>query len=320
MDLDLKSSLVNKLQAIAPEYGLLELSYPSFMRCYGYRSQPLSAADAVEAIGALLDVAGGVKMEVEVEGNRGGGEWFGGGRVWEIGGPKDKIKQRDGKAPTNDADGEVGEKLELPWWIHNFWTAYDALTEYVLLTSALLRSRSYARKTSITPLRAALNLSMSLHRAIIRQGTSIIDHHSIRTMRSHRVVVLTQGPDLALFAHPGVLSRLALWLVEALRDRLPGTVIGGARKKGKKSLPLVVACLREDAGTYIVVGVVAALDFGEVRKKWVPPDIHLPNDRLTQTLLTASSVLRSSTRRNAVMPVRDTGRSIRASWRSTRQT
>jgi cell division control protein 45 len=115
---------------------------------------------------------------------------------------------------------------------------------------------------------------MSLHRAIIRQGTSIIDKQDIRTMRSHRVVIISQGPDLALFAHPGVLSRLALWLVEALRDRLPGTSLpkrtaGGGR--GRKSLPFVVACLNERDSTYLVVGVMAALDFGDVRKKSVYP-------------------------------------------------
>ncbi|PSR94071.1 hypothetical protein PHLCEN_2v4499 [Hermanssonia centrifuga] len=107
---------------------------------------------------------------------------------------------------------------------------------------------------------------MSLHRAIIRQGSSIIDKQDIRTLRGHRVVVLSQGPDLALFAHPGVLSRLALWLVEALRDKLPGTTAASSRSK-RKSLPFLVACLNEQAGTYIVVGVTAALDFGEVRKK-----------------------------------------------------
>jgi cell division control protein 45 len=106
---------------------------------------------------------------------------------------------------------------------------------------------------------------MSLHRAIIRQGTSIIDKQDIRSMRNHRVVVLTQGPDLQLFAHPGVLSRLALWLVEALRDRVPGTTVSGRSKR--KSLPFVVCCLNESAGTYIIVGVTAALDFGDVRKK-----------------------------------------------------
>ena len=70
---DLKTSLRHKLDELAPEYGLVELSYPSFTRCYGYRSMPLSACDAVEALSALLEVAGGTRIEVEVEGTRNGG-------------------------------------------------------------------------------------------------------------------------------------------------------------------------------------------------------------------------------------------------------
>lgn len=127
--------------------------------------------------------------------------------------------------------------------------------------------RSRLTAFSIVPLRDALSLAMSLHRAIIRQGTSIIDKQDIRTMRSHRVVVLSQGPDLALFAHPGVLARLGLWLVDTLRDRLPGTKIGGLQGRGKKSLPFVVACLNEKTQTYVVVGIMGALDFGDVRRK-----------------------------------------------------
>lgn len=145
MDIDLKSSLRSKLEAIAPEYGLLELSYPSFTRCFGYRSPPLSAADAVEAVSALLDVAGGVRMEVEVEGARNGGEWFGGGRVWEVEGRKgvvrDVLGDSDGdrarKRVTegDEVDGADIEKIvDVPWWQKNFWTAFDALSEYVLLS------------------------------------------------------------------------------------------------------------------------------------------------------------------------------------------
>jgi cell division control protein 45 len=131
----------------------------------------------------------------------------------------------------------------------------------------LVDVRSRLTAISIVPLRDALSLAMSLHRAIIRQGTSIIDKQDIRTMRSHRVVVLSQGPDLALFAHPGVLARLGLWLVDTLRDRLPGTKIGGPQGRGKKSLPFVVACLNEKTQTYVVVGIMGALDFGDVRRK-----------------------------------------------------
>ena len=143
MDIDLKSSLRSKLDSIAPEYGLLELSYPSFTRCFGYRSPPLSAADAVEAISALLDVAGGVRMEVEVEGARNGGEWFGGGRVWEVEGRRGERRGRmmegvsevsgEDRKRAESADGEGEEKLEakmeVEWWKNNFWTAFDALSE-----------------------------------------------------------------------------------------------------------------------------------------------------------------------------------------------
>ncbi|KAJ3929975.1 MAG: CDC45-like protein [Lentinula lateritia] len=263
MDMDLKRSLVQKLDDIAPEYGLIELSYPSFMKCYGYQSQPLSAADAVEGVSALLDLAGGVKMEVEVEGSRNGGEWFGGGKVWEIHGLSTKrrwaVEEDRENIPPNGQNTTVasnvkktegennadGAKKEVAWWIRNFWVAFDALAD-------------------IEALKHSLNLSMTLHRAIIRQGTSIIDKQDIRTMRNHRVVVLTQGPDLPLFSHPGVLSRLALWLVDALRDKLPGKVVSTRTKR--KSLPFVVACLNEASNLYIVVGVMAATDFGDVRK------------------------------------------------------
>lgn len=142
MDLDLKHQLRSKLDAIAPEYGLVELTYPSFTRCFGYRAPPLSAADTIEAVSSLLDVAGGVRMEVEVEGARHGGEWFGGGRVWE--GTKREGEQSarakelanggtdvDGDAGTEGVADDTEERTEVPWWVKNFWAGYDALTEYV---------------------------------------------------------------------------------------------------------------------------------------------------------------------------------------------
>ena len=136
---DLKLALKNKLDQIAPEYGLLELSYPSFARSCGYISQPLSAGDAVEAISALLEIAGGVKIEVEVEGARNGGEWFGGGKVWDTSeiGRNDGDKENallngvGGSITKGSEEDEGNEKTqsELEWWVKNFWTAYDALDE-----------------------------------------------------------------------------------------------------------------------------------------------------------------------------------------------
>lgn len=86
-------------------------------------------------------------------------------------------------------------------------------------------------------------------------------------MRNHRVVVLTQGPDLHLFYHPGMLTRLALWLIDALRDRLP-TTAASARTK-RKDLPFILACLNEAKGTYVVAGIMASPEFGDIRRKYV---------------------------------------------------
>lgn len=118
---------------------------------------------------------------------------------------------------------------------------------------------------SIGLLRKSLPLAMTLHRSIIRQGSSLLEKNTIRPLRTFRFCALKEGPDLRLFAHPSTLSRLALWLVDATRDRWAEK---DARSgKGGRSLPFVVACLNEDKGTYLVVGVTGAPEFGDVRKK-----------------------------------------------------
>lgn len=146
---DLKQSLRHKLDEIAPEYGLVELTYPSFARCFGYRSQPFSASDTVEAVGALIDVASGIRMEVEIEGARNGGEWFGSGKVWEANGKEGRrdddrenippgslasiLKSRGKVSSKGNDNGEEGEEggdsHDIDWWVKNFWIAFDALSE-----------------------------------------------------------------------------------------------------------------------------------------------------------------------------------------------
>ena len=136
MDMDLKRQLREKLEAIAPEYGLVELTYPSYTRSFGFRTQPLSASDMVEGLGALLEVSGGVKMEVEIEGARHGGEWFGGGKLWDARWREDDRENippiAADRPQASHATEDVGDRearKPLEWWVRNFWTAYDALDE-----------------------------------------------------------------------------------------------------------------------------------------------------------------------------------------------
>lgn len=146
MDMDLKRTLKNKVEGVAPEYGLYDLSYPSFVRAYGYQSI-LSAGDVVECVSALLEVANGVRLDF---GNEIGGAIWAGSKSWnsglgkEDGGEDDAALPANGDAGNLPANGVNGQnaaqteeaaaiaaarakKREEAWWVRNFWMAYDSL-------------------------------------------------------------------------------------------------------------------------------------------------------------------------------------------------
>jgi cell division control protein 45 len=88
---------------------------------------------------------------------------------------------------------------------------------------------------------------MNLHRAILRTGTALIEKRQIQPLKAFRLAVVKEGPDLPVFEHPNALSKLALWLSEAILEQ--------EREQSKrKHLPLVVASLNERRGIYVVVG------------------------------------------------------------------
>ena len=105
---------------------------------------------------------------------------------------------------------------------------------------------------SIEALKHALPIAQHLHRAILRTGASIIEKRQIRHLRAFRMAVVKEGPDVALFTHPGALTKLALWVSEAIaeQEREQRGKVG----KGGRGTPLVLAGLNEARGVYIVVG------------------------------------------------------------------
>jgi cell division control protein 45 len=149
MDMDLKRTLTEKVESIAPEYGLFELSFPSFVRAYGYQSV-LSASDCIECISAILEVATGVKLDFQsLHGGHGtvsiddqgqtGTLWDGGRGVrrWtELNDNSRSLttmdkenKSSDGSKPPGESTSEASKKQkEEVWWVQNFWIASDALS------------------------------------------------------------------------------------------------------------------------------------------------------------------------------------------------
>jgi len=101
-------------------------------------------------------------------------------------------------------------------------------------------------------LKAALPTAQYLHRAILRTGTSLIEKRQIRHLRAFRMCVVKDGPDVQLFTHPSALTKLALWIGEAIAEQERETK--GKLGHGGRGTPLVVAGLNESRGVYVVVG------------------------------------------------------------------
>ncbi|RYP16831.1 hypothetical protein DL765_004852 [Monosporascus sp. GIB2] len=127
-------------------------------------------------------------------------------------------------------DNGVAESQE---WVSRFWEAYDALE-------------------NIDALKAGLPTAQYLHRAIFRTGTSLIGKRQIKHLHAFRMCVIKDGPDVPLFTHPAALTKLALWIGEALAEQEKDTT--GKLAHGGRGTPLVVASLNEKRGVYVVVG------------------------------------------------------------------
>ena len=64
--------------------------------------------------------------------------------------------------------------------------------------------------------------------------------------------VVKDGPDVTLFTHPSALTKLALWIGEAIAEQERENK--GKIGHGGRGTPLVVAGLIENRGVYVVVG------------------------------------------------------------------
>lgn len=108
------------------------------------------------------------------------------------------------------------------------------------------------RVNSVDALKSGLPTAQFLHRAIYRTGTSLINKKQIKHLRAFRMCVVKEGPDVPVFGHPAALTKLALWVGEALVEQEKDAT--GRLSHGGRGTPLVVASLNDKRGVYLVVG------------------------------------------------------------------
>lgn len=105
---------------------------------------------------------------------------------------------------------------------------------------------------SIEALKAGLPTAQYLHKSIFTTGTLLLKKKQISHLRAFRMCIVKDSPESALFNHPGALTKLALWIGEALAEQEKEAT--GRLAHGGRGTPLVVASLDEKRGVYIVVG------------------------------------------------------------------
>ncbi|KAF9080171.1 hypothetical protein BGX23_002547 [Mortierella sp. AD031] len=140
------------------------------------------------------------------------------------------------------ANGQDGDDGSSSWWHSNFFRACDSLDGV---------------GGEGDQLRHGLKLCMQIQKAVIRQGIAIIEKQVIITLSTCRVATLKDGPDLPVFWDPLSLSKLAQFLVYAIREY-------GSSKSGHRPIPLVVAVLKEETQTFVVTGINGSPVIGEV--------------------------------------------------------
>lgn len=180
MDMDLKQMLRNKIEVVAPLYGLTDICFPSFTRSYGWECC-LSASDVVYSLGTILETSPSAAIRLGATIN------------WN---EKDDQSLEDRE--DNIVNGLGSERRT--WWMRNFYTAYDALSG-----------------SSPDSILRGLKLCMKTQKAIVRQGTTIIDKRMAKLLNNFRFVNIRNGPDLTIFQHPLALTKLALFLTDAYR-------------------------------------------------------------------------------------------------------
>jgi cell division control protein 45 len=225
MDMEIRRSLRQQLLKHAPIYGLEALVPPDrqkdswgFVRCWGYKAC-FSAMDVGVIVGAILEVG---DMNREFLDSRVPPTSTHSG----ISTPKTSLEPTHRIVPTHVelANYDPEESLH-----KRFWTAYDALSNVAKLTEHIPTAQH-------------------LYRAILRTGASIIEKRQVKPLAGAPIhlVILKDGPDIALFTHPGALIKLALWLAEVISE-----AESFSAAKGKD---MILASLDEQRGIYTVVG------------------------------------------------------------------
>lgn len=178
-----KSIIKEKIIEIAPQFGLEEILFSSFVRQIDNKTQ-MNAADMVYVVTSLLESPKNVMI--------------------------DNIPQLEGKEDISKMTEQQQELQNLldqsnirDMQVENFWAAYKALN---------IENKSY--------IDYGMALSKEMQVALMNQGTSLIANKKIHLSTGFRYAVLSNDtmPETKIFQYPMAIQKLALFVMEAYKE------------------------------------------------------------------------------------------------------
>ncbi len=214
---EIRERLHESLHLYGSEFGLMHLTYPSVRRITSYGlGTTVSAADIVYCVDAQLEAVS------ESFAQHGGAD--------------------ENSASNHPSSADAKARRE-----EQVLQAEDDATSAAF-------SRALATLTSHTAPRhggtslAGIERAKDLLRALISQGNSIITSKAYTRLGDFYKVVMRDSIETELFTHVQALTKLALFVADALREA----------KALKESLPVLMAAPRIDKKTHLVVGVLGS--------------------------------------------------------------
>ncbi|KAK0946445.1 DNA replication initiation factor cdc45 [Friedmanniomyces endolithicus] len=286
LDLEVKRTLGRRVGKFAEQYGLEGLVPEEsggeggrgwgFVRSWGWRGT-LSAGDVVAIVSAILEVG---PVNNALNGDLGHRDTSQNERSYNHRAtalPSPPHSSDSGQNP-DDPNPTTSSASSETLTTHRFFAAYDALSPTSTTSSHVHKPQHTHTQQGLPALLTHLPLAQQLSRAILRTGSALISKNQIRHLRSFRLGIVKEGPDLGVFVDPGALVKLGGWVGEAVgvleaEKRGAGGKGSGKGGEGEGDGALVLGCLDEGRGVYVVVGLGSGgargggVDGGKVRTK-----------------------------------------------------
>ncbi|OWB81776.1 hypothetical protein B5S33_g395 [[Candida] boidinii] len=240
VDIDLKKKLHVIFNKNLPQFGLTDIVKDGFIRNFGFHGS-ISANDYVEAITALL----------EFDSNSNGSSGRSSSSRTKSNTPVDGVDEL-GELSKENLNNLITRRESQ--FISNFWKCYDSLSNYNLIQKGLKIARlqqKFIFDKGFEIFQKKLVKNLRVFRLVVLKdefltssllNSAMNDNEFLNDMKNDGLEITSLMNNSKVFQNPLILSKLGNWILDSCSEL------------DKALLPLVIATLDPDTGTYLVIG------------------------------------------------------------------